>query len=394
MTEQTRMVLPGQPVPGQPARCRACGVRMSQADVPTGPWRAVGTPVGTPVPDADHDHVAVGGAWLDQWAGMYADDPVAALLSLVDEYGVERATETLMAGEAAGDTRADETAARARAVRAQLAALLGDPAGLRNVADLVERERLGHVTDIAGPDIAGHFEWSCIQGDADQTGMETAEEAYQAATAHGPLTATSPFARRPPIVHDQLARNRAGVPRRSLGRSLFYSPYDGGEWKFVGYGETTDVDEGDVAGAQAWAAAHLDSIDYDNGRSGRDRTVRRWEHHQDPHGEWWEPVYDDDQDQDQVIRHRGQAVDSLGVPLRDGTGVLRWQDFQTGGVWQLNGYMFSSDFGQDDVDGVLAWAQRQIRAGTETRLPREVLRWEHHRDDFGGWWAPTIGRMR
>lgn len=274
MAMQARPVMPMEPVPGEPARCRGCGTVMALL---AGRWRTV-RQADAPALAGEHDHVAVRAAWLEQWREQYAADPVGALLGLVDEVGVERALETMATGEGAGDTTADEAAARARAVRAQLAGVLSDPAALRAVADRVEREQLGHVTEIEGPDSAGHFEWRCVQGDAEQTGLERGEEAYAAATAHGPLVAGSVFARRPPVVHD------CGVSRRSFVGSLTYQPYEGGDWTLAGYGMTTDVDEDDVVGAQAWAS----------GLIAADRAappVARWEHHQDPHGEWWEPVY-------------------------------------------------------------------------------------------------------
>lgn len=265
-----RPVMPMEPVPGEPARCRPCGAIMERFD--GGRWRAV---TGSPWPAGEHEHVAVRAAWLEQWREQYAGDPIAALLGLVDEYGVERALETLATGEGAGDTTADEAGARARAARAQLAAVLGDPDALRAIADQVERDRLGHVTEIAGPDIAGHFEARCVAGDWDTTGLERGEDAYAAATAHGPLVAGSLFARRPPVIH-------AEPTSMSVGALVL----DGDQWRVNGYADTEDIDTDDITAAQAWATAVLAAKLY--GRP--PRTVVRWQQHQDPHGRWWEPV--------------------------------------------------------------------------------------------------------
>lgn len=48
-----------------------------------------------------------------------------------------------------------------------------------------------HITEIHERDSAGHWSWSCTEGDADASGYETADEVLGAATAHGPLAADS-----------------------------------------------------------------------------------------------------------------------------------------------------------------------------------------------------------
>lgn len=159
------------------------------------------------------------------------------------------------------------------------------PAVLRRVADQVERDQAGHVTEIQ-VDEDGRFQWRCVQGDADQTGIEVGEEAYQAAVAHGPLVATSPFVRGPVIEHEGRAENEAGVPRRALGGSLHFEPYDGDEWVLRGYGRNPGIGEGDIAGAHAWAAGLIGAM----AEAGYAVSVARWEQHRDAYGEWWEPV--------------------------------------------------------------------------------------------------------
>ncbi|MEU7591185.1 hypothetical protein AB0A95_33435 [Micromonospora sp. NPDC049230] len=156
---------------------------------------------------------------------------------------------------------------------------------LRAIADHVERDQAGHVTEIE-VDGAGQFQWRCVQGDAEGSGYDIGEEAYQAAVGHGPMVASSRFTRTPTIEHSGRGNNEHGVPRRSLAGSLEWEPYDGGEWRLVGRGSTSEIPEHDVAGAHAWAAGLLGEDDYDR------RAVRvvRWEHHCDVDGEWWEPV--------------------------------------------------------------------------------------------------------
>lgn len=56
-----------------------------------------------------------------------------------------------------------------------------------------------HTTRLEGPDLAGHWGWSCDLSDADASGYEHPAEAESYASAHGPLAADSP---RPPAADD------------------------------------------------------------------------------------------------------------------------------------------------------------------------------------------------
>jgi hypothetical protein len=97
-----------------------------------GPWTAADSSDG-------HAHVVVRSAWLDQWRRQFAVAPVPALMALVDEYGAERAVEVLASADwYESASTADDAASRARAVRAHLEVVLGDPSALRRIADAVE----------------------------------------------------------------------------------------------------------------------------------------------------------------------------------------------------------------------------------------------------------------
>ena len=48
-----------------------------------------------------------------------------------------------------------------------------------------------HVTEIDGPDSAGHWGWRCTLGDADASGYDDPNEVIDAAEDHGPLAADS-----------------------------------------------------------------------------------------------------------------------------------------------------------------------------------------------------------
>ncbi|MFI7608853.1 hypothetical protein ACIBTV_27585 [Micromonospora sp. NPDC049366] len=212
-------------------------------------------------------------------------EAVAAVRSAAAESDDQAATVAGQGGE--GMAEAEAPAADRPPVEALLALVAArgiDPATLRAVADRIERDRAGHVTEIE-VDGTGHFEWRCVQGDADQTGIEVGEDAYRAATAHGPLVADSPFVRGETIEHEGRGDNERGVPLRTLAGALEWQPYDGGEWKVAGWARTSDIDEGDIAGAQAWAARVI-ADSYGEGRP----EVARWEHHRDRYGEWWTPV--------------------------------------------------------------------------------------------------------
>lgn len=200
--------------------------------------------------------------------------PLSQLGSAIDA----RATD---GGRAAGDS-----ADGGRAALLALVAELGiTPATLRKVAEQVERHQARHVTAIE-TNRRGAFRWWCIDGDAEGDEYEVGEDAYRAATTHGPLVALSPFGRRPVVVHEGRGDNEHGVPRRSLGGVLAWEPYDGGEWRLQGYGTTSEIAGRDVAGAHAWAARLLGEGDYDR----EPVVVVGWEEHRDRYGEWWEPV--------------------------------------------------------------------------------------------------------
>lgn len=63
-----------------------------------------------------------------------------------------------------------------------------------------------HRTTIEGPDLAGHYGWSCTcRGpDGDASGYELPSSARIAAEAHGPLAADSPRPDDPPSNWDDL----------------------------------------------------------------------------------------------------------------------------------------------------------------------------------------------
>lgn len=161
----------------------------------------------------------------------------------------------------------------------------GAAATLRAIADQVERDQAGHVTEIRVD--GGLFQWRCVQGDAAGHAYTVGEQAYAAATGHGPLVASSPFTRTAVIEHEGRGDNEHGVPRRMMANVLEWEPYDGGYWRLGGgRGSTSEIPGHDIAGAHAWAAVQLGKDDYD--RPGVQ--VSRWEHHRDMYGEWWEPV--------------------------------------------------------------------------------------------------------
>lgn len=271
--------MPAEPVSGEPAECRTCRRRMSER-TGTGQWFPVGQPGLAAA--GEHEHVPVRSAWVAQWRELYAADPVEGLLALVDEYGVERAFETTVAGEAAGNTAADVAAARARAVRAHLAGILGDPRALHQLADQVHAAAQ-HVTELE-QDAAGQWGWACVMRDREATGYETAQEAQDAAEKHGPVYAGSLFAVYPPIV------NYGVDGRRGAGGALYWAR-DGG-WLLVGYGhaDETELDQVDVAGAKAWAAQVIDENLAETGSPVGSMMVYRWEEHRDALGSWWAPV--------------------------------------------------------------------------------------------------------
>lgn len=103
------------------------------------------------------------------------------------------------------------------------------------------------------------------------------------------------------IVHQGVGVSSHNVPRRLARESL---SWDGTAWQMPGYGVAEGIAEGDVAGAQSWAAEEIQGwtrllphglvrlAQMPDGAAERYArpAVTGWKHHRDDHGQWWEPV--------------------------------------------------------------------------------------------------------